>query len=54
MAKYAAILEQANDGNWSAYTVGLADLRIGAGNTKEAATKDLQSAIAFWIEDMKG
>jgi predicted RNase H-like HicB family nuclease len=53
MPKYTAILEQGDDGNWSAFTVGMADLIIGAGKTKEAAKKDLQTAITFWRNDLK-
>jgi predicted RNase H-like HicB family nuclease len=52
MATYTAVLEQGDDGSWSAYTLS-PSLIIGTGTTKDAALADLRSAVAFWLEYMK-
>jgi predicted RNase H-like HicB family nuclease len=52
MANYTAVLEQGEDGSWSAYTLS-PSLIIGAGTTQDAALDDLRVAVAFWLEYMK-
>jgi predicted RNase H-like HicB family nuclease len=52
MAKFTAIVEQAEDGSWSAYTVS-PTIATGTGATKEAALADLKTGMAFWLEYMK-
>ena len=52
MAKFTAILEQADDGSWSAYTL-TPSLVIGCGESKDAALEDLRGAMAFWLSYMK-
>jgi predicted RNase H-like HicB family nuclease len=52
VAQFTAVLEQADDHTWSAYTLS-PSLVIGTGTTKEEAVADLRSAMAFWIEYMK-
>jgi len=52
MATYTAVLEQGDDGSWSAYTLS-PSLIIGTGTTKDAALEDLRAAVAFWLEYMK-
>jgi len=52
MPTYTAVLEQGDDGSWSAYTLS-PSLIIGTGATREAALADLRSAVTFWLEYMK-
>ncbi len=52
MAKFTAILEQADDGSWSAYTV-TPSLVVGCGDSKDAALDDLRMAMLFWLGYMK-
>jgi predicted RNase H-like HicB family nuclease len=52
MAKYTAVLEQGDDGSWSAYTLA-PSLVIGTGTTKDEALADLKVAMSFWLEYMK-
>ena len=52
MAKFTAILEQADDGSWSAYTV-TSSLVVGCGDSKDAALDDLRGGMAFWLSYMK-
>jgi predicted RNase H-like HicB family nuclease len=52
MAKFTAIVEQAEDGSWSAYTVS-PTIATGTGTTKDAALADLKAGMAFWLEYMK-
>ncbi len=52
MARYTAILEQGDDGSWSAYTLA-PSLVIGTGATKDEAVADLKTAMNFWLEFMK-
>ncbi len=52
MAKYTAVLEQGEDGFWSAYTLA-PTLAIGVGENKEAALEDLKRGMTFWLEYMK-
>jgi predicted RNase H-like HicB family nuclease len=50
--KFTAILEQADDATWSAYSL-TPSLVIGTGQTRDEALSDLRTAIAFWMEFMK-
>jgi len=50
--KFAAILEQAGDSTWSAYSL-TPSLVTGTGPTREAALADLRTAISFWLDFMK-
>ncbi len=52
MAKYTAILKQAEDGSWSAYTL-TPTVAIGVGDTKESALEDLKSGMSLWLDHMK-
>jgi predicted RNase H-like HicB family nuclease len=52
MATFTAVLEQGEDGSWSAYTLS-PSLVVGTGATKEAAVADLRSAMEFWLEFMR-
>ena len=52
MAKYTAVLEQAADSTWSAYTLS-PSLVAGVGETKQAALADLQSAMTLWLGFMR-
>ncbi len=52
MAKFTGILEQAEDGSWSAYTLA-PTVATGTGPTKEEALADLRSGLRFWLEYMK-
>ena len=52
MAKFTAILEQADDGSWSAYTL-TPSLVVGSGESKDAALEDLRGAMIFWLGYMK-
>ena len=53
MAKFTAILEQADDGSWSAYTL-TPSLVVGSGETRDAlALEDLRGAMIFWLDYMK-
>jgi len=52
MAQFTAVLEQAEDLTWSAYTLN-PSLVIGTGKTREDALSDLRVAMGFWIEFMQ-
>ena len=52
MAKFAAMVEQAQDGSWSACVVGEHTI-LGQGDTKEQAIDDLRNGIAGLIEYLK-
>ncbi len=52
MAKFTAIVERADDGTWSAYTLS-PTLTAGTGDTRESAVSDLRTAMTFWLEYMK-
>lgn len=52
MAKFTAVLEQGEDGSWSAYTLD-PSLVIGTGSSREAALADLRTATGFWLDHMK-
>lgn len=52
MVKYTAVLEQADDGSWSAYTLS-PSLVIGVGSSREEAIEDLRTAMSFWLNHMK-
>ncbi len=52
MAKFTAILEQAEDGTWSAHTLS-PEIVAGTGETREAALGDLRAAMSFWLDYMK-
>jgi predicted RNase H-like HicB family nuclease len=52
MAKFAAIVEQASDGSWSASVVGEHTV-LGQGSTREEAIGDLRRGIAGLIEYLK-
>lgn len=49
MNKFQIIVEQHPDG-FVAYPLGVQGVIVGQGDTKEAALKDVQSAIQFHIE----
>ncbi len=51
-AKFTAILEQAQDGSWSAYTL-TPSLVVGSGENRDAALEDLRRAMTFWLSYMK-
>jgi predicted RNase H-like HicB family nuclease len=51
-AKFAAIVEQARDGSWSACVVGEQTV-LGTGATKEDALSDLGRGIAGLIEYLR-
>ena len=53
MAKFTALLEQADDGTWSAHTLS-PETVAGTGATREAALTDLRTDMSFWLEYMKG
>jgi predicted RNase H-like HicB family nuclease len=52
MAKFAAMVEQAGDGTWSACVVGEHTV-LGTGATREEAIEDLRRGIAGLIEYLK-
>ena len=52
MAKFTAVLESAEDGTWSAYTLA-PSLVIGSGNSRDAALDDLRLAMTLWLDHMK-
>ena len=52
MAKFTAIVEQDQDGSWSACVVGEHTI-LGQGDTKEQAIDDLRNGIAGLIEYLK-
>jgi predicted RNase H-like HicB family nuclease len=52
MATYTAILEEGDDGSWSAYTLS-PSLIVGTGATKDAALADLRVAVSFWLDYMR-
>lgn len=52
MAKYTAVLEQGDDGSWSAYTLA-PTVAIGVGDSKQSALEDLQSGMTLWLDHMK-
>lgn len=52
MATYTAVLEQGDDGSWSAYTLS-PSLIIGTGTSKDEALTDLRTAVAFWLDYMR-
>jgi predicted RNase H-like HicB family nuclease len=52
MAKFAAMVEQAGDGSWSAGVVGEHTV-LGTGATKEEAPSDLGRGIAGLIEYLR-
>ena len=52
MAKLIAIIEQAEDGSWSAYTLAPSFV-TGTGASREAALADLRFAMTFWLDFMK-
>jgi predicted RNase H-like HicB family nuclease len=52
MAKFAAMVEQASDGTWSACVVGEHTV-LGQGATHEEALEDLRRGIAGLIEYLK-
>lgn len=52
MARFTAMVEQANDGSWSACVIGEHTV-LGQGLTKEEALADLRSGIAGLIEYLK-
>ncbi len=52
MATYTAVLEQAEDNSWSAYTLA-PSLVIGTGSTREDALADLRSAMTVWLQHMR-
>jgi predicted RNase H-like HicB family nuclease len=52
VAKFTAIVEQAQDGSWSACVVGEHTV-LGQGDTKEQAIDDLRNGIAGLIEYLK-
>lgn len=52
MAKFTAMVEQANDGSWSACVLGEHTV-LGQGDTKEEALADLRSGIVGLLEYLK-
>jgi predicted RNase H-like HicB family nuclease len=52
MARFAAMVEQAGDGSWSACVVGEHTV-LGTGATREEAIEDLRRGIAGLIEYLK-
>ena len=52
MPKFTAILEQAEDTTWSAYTLS-PSVVFGTGGTREEALDDLRVAMAFWLDHLK-
>jgi predicted RNase H-like HicB family nuclease len=52
VAKFTAMVEQANDGSWSACVLGEHTV-LGQGDTKEEALADLRSGIAGLLEYLK-
>jgi predicted RNase H-like HicB family nuclease len=52
VAKFTAIVEQAQDGSWSACVVGEHTV-LGTGATKEEALSDLRRGIAGLIEYLR-
>jgi predicted RNase H-like HicB family nuclease len=52
MAKFTAVLEQGDDGSWSAYTL-TPTVASGVGDTKESALEDLKAGMALWLDYMK-
>ena len=52
MAKFAAMVEQASDGSWSACVVGEHTV-LGTGATREEAIEDLRRGIIGLIEYLK-
>jgi predicted RNase H-like HicB family nuclease len=52
MAKFAAMVEQAGDGTWSACIVGEHTV-LGTGATREEAIEDLRRGIAGLIEYLR-
>ena len=50
--KFTAVLEQSEDGTWSAYTLS-PSLVAGSGASREAAVDDLRTAMTCWLEHMK-
>jgi len=52
MAKFTAMVEQGDDGSWSACVVGEHTV-LGQGDTKEAALDDLRRGIESLIEYLK-
>jgi len=52
MATFAAMVEQAGDGSWSACVVGEHTV-LGTGATREEAIEDLRRGIAGLIEYLK-
>jgi predicted RNase H-like HicB family nuclease len=52
MAKFTAVVEQAEDGTWTAYTVG-PTAASGTGLTREEALLDLERGMAFWLGHLR-
>jgi predicted RNase H-like HicB family nuclease len=52
MAKFAAMVEQASDGSWSACVVGEHTV-LGTGATREEAIEDLRRGITGLIEYLR-
>ncbi len=52
MAKFTAVVEQGEDGSWSAYTL-TPSLVTGTGASKDDALADLRIATALWLNFMK-
>jgi predicted RNase H-like HicB family nuclease len=52
MAKFTAVLEQGEDGSWSAYTL-TPTVASGVWDTKEEALEDLKAGMVLWLDYMK-
>jgi len=52
MAKYAAGLEQAEDGTWGGYFPDLPVILVN-GETLDEAQENARTGLEFWLEDMK-
>jgi predicted RNase H-like HicB family nuclease len=52
MAQYTAVLEQADDGSWSAYAL-TPTVAIGVGDSKLSALEYLQSGLTLWLDHRK-
>lgn len=53
MAKYAATIEQAGDGSWTAAFLDGENSVVGSGATRDEALEDLRSGLTGLIEYLK-
>jgi predicted RNase H-like HicB family nuclease len=53
MATYAAIFEQAEDGNWAGYVPGIFLPILASGDTLAEAQQSMQEGIDLWTEEAK-